>query len=54
MQNPSNTTKLVEIDVKLPIWDQFFCLAPLVLVGTREVDGTHDLAPKGTIKSKIP
>jgi flavin reductase (DIM6/NTAB) family NADH-FMN oxidoreductase RutF len=29
-----------------PIWDRFFTVAPLVLVGTREVDGSHDLAPK--------
>jgi flavin reductase (DIM6/NTAB) family NADH-FMN oxidoreductase RutF len=29
-----------------PIWDAFFTVAPLVLVGTREEDGSHDLAPK--------
>ncbi len=37
---------LVELDTHNPIWDQFFWLAPLVLVGTREADGSHDLAPK--------
>ncbi len=37
---------LVELDVSRPVWDRFFWLAPLVLVGTREVDGSHDLAPK--------
>jgi flavin reductase (DIM6/NTAB) family NADH-FMN oxidoreductase RutF len=29
-----------------PIWDRFFTVAPLVLVGTTEPDGTLDLAPK--------
>jgi flavin reductase (DIM6/NTAB) family NADH-FMN oxidoreductase RutF len=37
---------LVELDVNQPVWDRFFWLAPLVLVGTREADGSHDLAPK--------
>lgn len=37
---------LVQLDVATPIWDQFFFVAPLVLVGTREADGTDDLAPK--------
>lgn len=31
--------------VDAPIWNRFFTVAPLVLVGTREGDG-HDLAPK--------
>ena len=28
------------------VWDRVFTAAPLVLVGTREPDGSHDLAPK--------
>lgn len=36
----------VELDTAHPIWDQFYWVAPLVLVGTREADGSHDLAPK--------
>ena len=36
----------VPIPVSSPIWSQFFLVAPLVLVGTREPDGGHDLAPK--------
>lgn len=36
----------VEIDVAVPIWDRFFTVAPLVLVGTRDEDGALDLAPK--------
>ncbi|MDJ0827024.1 MAG: flavin reductase [Rhodobacter sp.] len=40
------TAGLVTLDVSRPIWDQFFIVAPLVLVGTREADGQDDLAPK--------
>jgi flavin reductase (DIM6/NTAB) family NADH-FMN oxidoreductase RutF len=39
-------TQLVELDATKPIWDQFFVVAPLVLIGTREADGNDDLAPK--------
>ena len=37
---------LEPLDVSRPIWDQFFSIAPLVLVGTREPNGNDDLAPK--------
>ena len=46
MHNPANQQRLIELDVSLPIWERFFWVAPLVLVGTREPDGGHDLAPK--------
>jgi flavin reductase (DIM6/NTAB) family NADH-FMN oxidoreductase RutF len=46
MQNPGRENKLVELDVSQPVWDRFFWVAPLVLVGTREADGSHDIAPK--------
>jgi flavin reductase (DIM6/NTAB) family NADH-FMN oxidoreductase RutF len=46
MQNPATTHQLIELDVSEPVWDRFFWVAPLVLVGTREPDGGHDLAPK--------
>jgi len=36
----------VELDVRTPVWERFFTVAPLVLVGTREPDGRFDLAPK--------
>jgi flavin reductase (DIM6/NTAB) family NADH-FMN oxidoreductase RutF len=36
----------VELDVRVPDWERFFTVAPLVLVGTREPDGGFDLAPK--------
>ncbi len=34
------------LDVSHPIWDRFFWVSPLVVVGTQEPDGSHDLAPK--------
>ena len=37
---------LVKLDVGSPIWDRFFTVAPLVVIGTREPDGSDDLAPK--------
>jgi flavin reductase (DIM6/NTAB) family NADH-FMN oxidoreductase RutF len=36
----------ISLDVGHPIWDRFFTVSPLVIVGTREPDGGHDLAPK--------
>jgi len=37
---------LVELDTSRSIWEQFFTVFPLVVVGTLEADGTLDLAPK--------
>lgn len=37
---------LVSLDVEHPIWNRFFHVAPLIVVGTLEEDGRHDLAPK--------
>jgi flavin reductase (DIM6/NTAB) family NADH-FMN oxidoreductase RutF len=34
------------LDVAHPVWDRFFWVSPLVVIGTREEDGTFDLAPK--------
>ena len=36
----------VSLNVKRPIWDDFFAVYPLVVVGTKESDGNYDLAPK--------
>ena len=36
---------VVALDVEHPVWDRFFTVAPLVVVGTRDPEG-HDLAPK--------
>ena len=36
----------VELDLRSPVWERVYLVAPLVLVGTREPDGSFDLAPK--------
>lgn len=42
----TNPQSMVPLPLSAPIWDAFFTVAPLVLVGTREEDDSHDLAPK--------
>ncbi len=37
---------IVPLDTSRPIWDRCFMVAPLVLIGTRDEDGSLDLAPK--------
>ena len=37
---------LVELDTSESIWERFFTVFPLVVIGTREADGSDDLAPK--------
>jgi flavin reductase (DIM6/NTAB) family NADH-FMN oxidoreductase RutF len=37
---------LVPLMMDQPIWDRFFSVAPLVVVGSKQPDGTFDLAPK--------
>jgi len=39
-------SRRVALDVSRPIWERCFTVAPLVLVGTRDEDGSPDLAPK--------
>jgi flavin reductase (DIM6/NTAB) family NADH-FMN oxidoreductase RutF len=39
-------THLIDIGTDAPVWDRFFTVAPLVLIGTRDADGSPDLAPK--------
>jgi flavin reductase (DIM6/NTAB) family NADH-FMN oxidoreductase RutF len=43
---PSDGDGLVRLEEGVRIFDAAFTVAPLVLVGTREPDGTPDLAPK--------
>jgi hypothetical protein len=44
--HPPGREGLVELTTVAPNWDRFFTIAPLNLVGTREADGSDDLAPK--------
>ena len=42
----SDYDALQTIDTSRPVWDSFFTVAPLVLIGTSNEDGEMDLAPK--------
>ena len=42
----SSSDLLINLDLDQPIWDRFFSVAPLVIIGTKEADGSYDLAPK--------
>ncbi len=42
----TDNARLIELDTSEPIWESFFTVFPLVIVGTREADGSDDLAPK--------
>jgi flavin reductase (DIM6/NTAB) family NADH-FMN oxidoreductase RutF len=46
MNESSMPGKVVAVDTTVPVWEQFFTVAPLVLIGTRDADGSLDLAPK--------
>ena len=39
------TETLTEVDLSIPLWDQTFVVAPLVVIGTKEGDD-YDMAPK--------
>ncbi len=39
-------SQLETLDVGQPIWEQFFTVSPLVLIGTMEETGDPDFAPK--------
>lgn len=40
------TEGLVRLGAEHPVWERFFQVSPLVVVGTKEPDGSFDLAPK--------
>ena len=46
MNGSSVHGNVVELDTTVPVWEQFFTVAPLVLIGTRDEDGSLDFAPK--------
>ncbi len=46
MTESSSRKHVVDVDTSVPVWDQFFMVAPLVLIGTKDADGALDLAPK--------
>lgn len=46
MSGAPRKQSLVELETGRPVWDRFFTVAPLVLVGTIDPDDSLDLAPK--------
>ena len=42
-------TDWMTLDIDDQLWERVFLVSPLVLVGTREPDGSYDLAPKHRI-----
>ena len=42
----AKTATLIELDTRSSIWESFFTVFPLVVIGTRDADGSDDLAPK--------
>jgi flavin reductase (DIM6/NTAB) family NADH-FMN oxidoreductase RutF len=42
---PAEDDKLIPLETDRPIWDRFFGVFPLVIVGSKE-DGRYNLAPK--------
>lgn len=46
MNESSMPGNVVAVDTTVPVWEQFFTVAPLVLIGTRDANGALDLAPK--------
>ena len=46
MNEANQSSRLVDIATDRPVWDRFYSVAPLVLVGTVDPDGSLALAPK--------
>jgi flavin reductase (DIM6/NTAB) family NADH-FMN oxidoreductase RutF len=42
----ASSASIIRLPTTVPIWNRFFTVAPLVLVGTKEPDGIYDIAPK--------
>jgi flavin reductase (DIM6/NTAB) family NADH-FMN oxidoreductase RutF len=38
--------RLVALDVAYPVWERFFMIAPLVLIGSKDPGGGYNVAPK--------
>jgi len=46
MSTATEPSRYVSLSLATPVWDRFYSVAPLVLVGTIESDGSPDIAPK--------
>jgi flavin reductase (DIM6/NTAB) family NADH-FMN oxidoreductase RutF len=38
--------QIITLDTDFPIWDRFFTVAPLVLIGSRDANSNYNFAPK--------
>jgi flavin reductase (DIM6/NTAB) family NADH-FMN oxidoreductase RutF len=43
---PADDARVIPLATDHPIWDRFFAVFPLVIVGSKEEDGRFNLAPK--------
>ena len=46
MNASASNSQRIELDTATPVWERFFTVAPLVLIGSVDEDGSLDLAPK--------
>ncbi len=46
METPTEGDQVIELSLERPIWNRVFTVAPLVVVGSRDASGWHELAPK--------
>lgn len=46
MIESSAMEQLIPLSLAQPIWDRVFTIAPLVIIGSRDPDGSFNLAPK--------
>ena len=46
MPEKAERNRLIDLDTSSPVWERFFTVAPLVLIGTTDRDGSPDFAPK--------
>jgi len=53
MGQQMKTPDLIELDSASSIWEKFFTLFPLVVIGTRKADGSDDLAPKHLAEHQV-
>ena len=46
MAKKKGIPETIELEVNETLWERVFTVAPLVIIGSRELDGSYDLAPK--------
>ena len=42
-------TGVIRLDLTRPLWTQFFLVTSLAVIGSKEADGSYDLAPKNMV-----